>query len=200
MVGGQLHRVATEELEQQHRVGRCGGARRVAAAPRVRGGGRSDAAGQVVLPHALEGATVAHRVERVTRIAKPLQPAQTNARFQQECSSCHIAYAPGLLPAESWRKMMAGLDKHFGSDASLDAGDNKEITAFLVNNASNRWSAPTTPLRISESNWFKRKHDDHEINPAVWKNPKVKSPANCAACHPQAERGDFSERNITIPG
>jgi len=130
---------------------------------------------------------------------KPLQPAQTNAKFQQECSTCHIAYAPGLLPAESWRRMMAGLDKHFGSDASLDAGDNKEITDFLVNNASNRWRAPTAPLRITESAWFKHKHDDREINPEVWKNPLVKSPANCAACHVQAERGDFSERNIKMP-
>ena len=130
---------------------------------------------------------------------KPLEPAQTNAKFQQECSSCHIAYSPGLLPAESWRKVMVGLDKHFGSDASLDAKDNKEITAFLVNNASNRWSAPTAPLRISEAIWFKRKHDAHEINPAVWKNPQVKSPANCAACHPKAERGDYSERDIRIP-
>lgn len=130
---------------------------------------------------------------------KPLQPTKINPKFQQECSSCHIAYSPGLLPAESWRKMMSGLDKHFGSDASLDAQDNKEITAFLVNNASNRWSAPTAPLRISESIWFKRKHDAHEINPAVWKNPQVKSPANCAACHPGAERGDYNERDIKIP-
>ncbi|MDD5299790.1 MAG: diheme cytochrome c [Gallionella sp.] len=130
---------------------------------------------------------------------KPVQPAQINTKFQQECSSCHIAYAPGLLPAESWRKVMNGLDKHFGSDASLDAQDNKEITAFLVSNASNRWSASTSPLRISETAWFKRKHDGHEIDPAVWKNPKVKSPANCGACHPQAERGNFNERDIRIP-
>ncbi len=130
---------------------------------------------------------------------KPLQPAQTNAKFQQECSTCHIAYAPGLLPAESWRKVMSGLDKHFGSDASLDAQDSKEITAFLVSNAANRGSASTAPLRISESTWFKRKHDGHEINPAVWKNPQVKSPANCGACHPRAERGDFNERDIRIP-
>ena len=130
---------------------------------------------------------------------KPLQPAQVNAKFQQECSGCHIAYSPGLLSAESWRKMMAGLDKHFGSDASLDAEDGKEITAFLMNNASNRWSATTAPLRISESIWFKRKHDSHEVDPAVWKNPKVKSPANCAACHPRAEHGDYSERDIKIP-
>lgn len=130
---------------------------------------------------------------------KPLQPAQSNAKFQQECASCHIAYAPGFLPAESWRKIMAGLDKHFGTDASVDAQDNKEITAYLVNNASNRWSAPTAPLRITDSAWFKRKHDAHEISPGVWKRASVKSPANCGACHPQAERGRFNEHDIEIP-
>lgn len=126
-------------------------------------------------------------------------PAQTNTKFQQECSSCHIAYAPGLLPAESWRKVMAGLDKHFGSDASLDPQDNKEITNFLVKNSSSRWSAPTAPLRITESAWFKRQHDAHEINPAVWKRASVKSPANCGACHPRADRGNFNEHEIEIP-
>jgi len=130
---------------------------------------------------------------------KHAQPLQTNAKFQQECSTCHIAYAPRLLPAESWRKVMAGLDKHFGSDASITPQENKEITDFLVSNASNRWNAPTAPLRISETAWFKREHDSHEISPEVWKNPKVKSPANCAACHPDAERGDFNEHGIKIP-
>lgn len=130
---------------------------------------------------------------------KPLQPARLNALWQQECSSCHIAYAPGLLPTESWRKVMTGLDQHFGSDASLTAQENEEITDFLVRNASNRWSAPTAPLRITESAWFKRKHDGHEIAPSVWKKPQVKSPANCAACHTQAESGDFRERNIRMP-
>jgi hypothetical protein len=130
---------------------------------------------------------------------KPIRPGQTSTKFQQECSSCHIAYAPGLLPAESWRKIMAGLDRHFGTDASLDARDNKEITDFLASNASNRWSAATAPLRITESSWFRSKHDSHEISPEVWKSQQVKSPANCAACHRTAERGDFSERNIKMP-
>jgi len=130
---------------------------------------------------------------------KPLQPAQSNAKFQQECSSCHLAYAPGFLPAESWRKVMNGLDKHFGTDASVDTQDKQEITDFLVKNSSNRWSAPTSPLRITESAWFKSKHDTHEVPAAVWKYPQVKSPSNCAACHTQAERGSFSERDIKIP-
>ena len=130
---------------------------------------------------------------------KTLLSTRINAKFQQECSSCHIAYAPNLLPDESWRKIMSGLDKHFGSDASMDTQDNKEITAFLVSNASNRWSASTAPLRITESVWFKRKHDAREISPSVWKNPKVKTPSNCAACHRQANSGNFDEHDISIP-
>lgn len=130
---------------------------------------------------------------------KPLQPAQVNAKWRQECGACHIAFAPGLLPAKSWRKMMSGLDKHFGTDASLTAQENKEITDFLVKNASNRWSAPTSPLRITETRWFNREHDAKEVPNAVWKRPSVKSPANCQACHVDADKGDFSDKGIKIP-
>lgn len=137
--------------------------------------------------------------DRGSRRGKHAQPLQLNAKWQKECSTCHIAYPPSLLPAESWRKVMDGLDKHFGSDASLTVDENREITDFLVKNASTRMGAATGTLRITETAWFRRKHDSHEVPPAVWKNPQVKSAANCQACHTQAERGDFSERNIRMP-
>jgi len=128
---------------------------------------------------------------------KPVLPSQSNSLWKQECGSCHMAFAPGLLPAESWRKMMGGLDKHFGTDASLTAQENREITAFLVNNASNRWRAPSAPLRITETAWFQRKHD--ELAAAVWKRAAIKSPANCVACHSGADKGDFEEHRVRIP-
>lgn len=127
------------------------------------------------------------------------QHAQINVKWQQECSACHIAYPPGFLSAESWRKVMGGLDKHFGTDASLTQAEVKEITDFLVSNASSRWSPTTAPLRITETEGFKRQHNSREVPAAVWKHPKVKSPANCQACHTKAESGDFSERNIKMP-
>ena len=147
------------------------------------------------------GATAADKYggENRGKPLQPAQPAQLSAKWQQECASCHIAYAPGLLPAESWRKMMSGLDKHFGTDASLTAQEAKEITAFLVDNASNRWSAKSSPLRITESAWFKAKHDSKEIPPETWKRASVKSPANCQACHVDAAKADFSENRIKIP-
>jgi hypothetical protein len=130
---------------------------------------------------------------------RPVQPAQVNAKWQQECASCHLAFPPGLLPAESWRRLMGTLDKHFGVDASLAPADLAEISAFLTKNASNRWSAQTAPLRISDSAWFKSKHRAGEVPADVWKRASVKSTSNCLACHSGADKGDFNERNIRIP-
>ncbi len=125
--------------------------------------------------------------------------AVSNAKWLAECGACHFAYPPRMLPAESWRAIMSGLDKHFGSNASLDAESANEITAFLEKNAdTKKHEAAGKPLlRITETRWFKSEH--REVAARVWKNPKVKSPANCSACHSQAERGDFNERNVKIP-
>ena len=126
-------------------------------------------------------------------------PAVKNIAWQTECGSCHVAFPPRLLPAESWRAVMSGLDKHFGSDASLDPAAAKEIGAFLQKNAgSNRHTSSGKPvLRITETRWFVREHD--EVSDRTWKNPKVKSAANCAACHTEAESGNYSEHGIRIP-
>ena len=123
----------------------------------------------------------------------------SNAAWQAECGSCHVAFPPRLLPAASWRAMMSGLDKHFGTDASLEAPVAREIGAFLEKNAGARKQEPTAKplLRISETRWFVREHD--EVPQRVWKNPLVKSPANCAACHTQAESGKYGERDIRMP-
>jgi hypothetical protein len=129
-------------------------------------------------------------------------PAVKNALWQTECGSCHVAFPPRLLPAESWQAVMSGLDKHFGSDASLDAPSAREIGAFLDKNAgSNRHTTSGKQgqpiLRITETRWFVREHD--EVSDRTWNNPKVKSAANCAACHTEAESGNYSERSIRIP-
>lgn len=128
----------------------------------------------------------------------PLYTA-TNDTWKTECGSCHIAYPPGLLPRRSWRAIMSGLEKHFGTDASLDPATAAEITAFLEKNAgrdrSPRDSAPS--LRVTDTQWFRHEHD--EVPETVWKNPTVKTAANCIACHTRADVGDFSEQSIRMP-
>jgi hypothetical protein len=121
-----------------------------------------------------------------------------NPTVKAECGSCHIAYPPQLLPAQSWRALMSGLDKHFGADASLDPQTTATIAAFLEQNAGRKRSlSASSTLRISETRWFVHEHD--EVPASVWKSPKVKGPSNCTACHSNAEQGNFSERSVRIP-
>lgn len=120
--------------------------------------------------------------------------------YKQECASCHLAYPPGMLPAASWQRIMQNLPRHFGTDASLDAATGKQISSWLLANAGThrRVQASAPPEdRISKSAWFIRQHD--EVSASTWKRPSVKSPANCAACHTQAEQGDFNEHAVRIP-
>lgn len=140
----------------------------------------------------LAGAALAGEGERAPRV--PLAP-----KYQQECSACHVAYPPGLLPAASWRRVMDNLPRHYGADASLDAATAKELSAWLAANAGTYKRVREQPPedRITRSAWFVRKHD--EVPASTWKLPAVKSPANCSACHRQAEQGDFNERNVHIP-
>ena len=63
---------------------------------------------------------------------------------------------------------MAGLDDHFGDDASLDPDDAAEILDFLLANSAERstseasqkilWSLKSSPLRITDTPYWKLKH------------------------------------------
>jgi hypothetical protein len=107
------------------------------------------------------------------------------ADYRSECGSCHVAYPARLLPAASWRQLMASLDRHFGSDASLEARANEEIGRYLAANAGRRAPPPGAEPRITATRWFLKEHKG-EIPPA-------KNPADCIACHAGAEQGNYDD-------
>lgn len=130
--------------------------------------------------------------DRAARV--PLLPL-----YQQECGSCHTAYAPGLLPAASWQRLMGQLPRHFGSDASLDPAALKQLSGWLAQYAANgrRAQQPPPDDRITRSEWFVREH--RELPPEVWKRPSVGSASNCSACHSRTAEGRYSEHDVRIP-
>ncbi|MGE4280478.1 MAG: diheme cytochrome c [Magnetospirillum sp.] len=129
-------------------------------------------------------------------------PPVTDPLVKKECGSCHMAFQPGFLPARSWNKMMDGLADHFGEDASLPADKAAAIRAYLVNNAGDvagqgrarkamgRLSSADTPIRITDTPDFQRKH---RLPDWRWKDPKVVTKSNCPACHVEAERGLYED-------
>lgn len=122
-----------------------------------------------------------------------------NAKYQQECAACHVAYPPGLLPAASWQRIMGNLGKHFGTDASLDDATAREITAWLKANegSGKRGGEAAVQDRITLTSWFVRKHD--EVSASTWKRASIGSASNCAACHADAALGNFNEHQVRIP-
>lgn len=138
-----------------------------------------------------------------------LFPQSVDPKWRAECGSCHVAYPPALLPARSWRKMMAGLDRHFGEDASLDPVVTREITEYLAAHSAGKGelrggrkvarsiAEDSVPLRITETPWFRHQHD--EITADVWERTAVRSAANCGACHRDAARGVYAEDDTGIP-
>ncbi len=136
-------------------------------------------------------------------------PRLTNKAWQQECASCHIAYAPAFLPKASWQRLMGNLDNHFGENASLDPATRADILKFLETHAADAGTSQMgrrvmqgigvkdVPLRITETRWFVHKHD--EVSRTTWSRKSIGSAANCAACHRQAEQGMFDEDAVRIP-
>lgn len=128
-----------------------------------------------------------------------LLPGNMPAAYTQECAACHTAYPPGMLPARSWNRIMTGLDKHYGTDASLDEATVQQLSGWLkANSGTYKRVAEEPPQdRITRSAWFERKH--RKVDAVVWKHASVKSAANCAACHTGADKGDFNDNNLRLP-
>lgn len=128
-----------------------------------------------------------------------MMPSNVPKAYTQECAACHTAYAPALLPAQSWQRILSGLDKHYGTDASLDPATVKQLSSWLQANAgSGRRVADVPPEdRITRSAWFVRKH--REVDPSFWTHASIKSAANCAACHVGADKGNFDEDSVRLP-
>ena len=119
--------------------------------------------------------------------------------YIQECASCHTAYPPSMLPAASWRRVMSSLDRHYGSDASIEPAAAQQIGQWLNAHAGTYKRVAEEPPqdRITRSAWFGRKH--RKVEPAVWQLPSVKSAASCSACHTGADRGDYDDAGLRMP-
>jgi len=129
--------------------------------------------------------------------------------WREECSACHLAYHPSLLPARSWQRLLKEQDRHFGTDLLLDPARAAAILAFLQRNAAehspteaafkiNRSvSSGITPLRITETPYWISKHG--RLGAQVWSRPAVRSKTNCAACHVDALGGSFEDSAMRVP-
>jgi len=145
-------------------------------------------------------------IER-TKEVKPV----ANEHYQSECSDCHFAYQPGLLPEASWRKLLNvdALRDHFGDNAELDDETLAEVVKYAVENSADKsWhkrsrkiarsTKENAPTRISGVHYIKRAHQDIPEK-MIKGNNDVKSLSYCDKCHTQAIKGVFDADTVLIP-
>ena len=129
--------------------------------------------------------------------------------FVAECASCHTLYPPHLLPRESWITLMDTLDNHFGDDASLDDKTRLSIKAYLVKNSAESSTKESAfyilqslkkgdnVIAITQTPYWKARHQKIDNN--IFSSKKIKSKANCKACHTDIEKGLIEDMKIQIP-
>lgn len=139
-----------------------------------------------------------------TLFAPSLEPVDykaQNASFAHECAQCHTLYAPFMQTSDKHEKIMANLENHFGDDASIDDETNKQILEFLcqnsAENSSSKWAikfAKNDDIAITSSPFWQKAHEN--IDKEIFKREKIKSKANCSACHENIEKGLISKALI----
>lgn len=136
----------------------------------------------------------------------------TNQAWNDECSSCHYAYPPGLLPEGSWKNLFtpAALEKHFGENIEMKDALRQKLLSYALENAADHAVAKRsrkimaslggqTPDRISETPYIKRKHQEIPRK-LIQDNPQVKALSQCDTCHTDAKTGNLDDDTVVIPG
>lgn len=132
--------------------------------------------------------------------------------YNEECGSCHFAYQPGLLPEDSWKKLLdaKALEDHFGDNAELENDTRLHILNLLIEDSADKAARKRSkklmaslreeraPLRITQVPYIKRRHSDIPQK-LIKENPKVKSLSQCNKCHRRAEEGVFDDDTVMIP-
>lgn len=127
--------------------------------------------------------------------------------YAAECSACHVAYHPSLLPRASWNALLDGLDSHFGEDASLAPATVAHLRSWVLANAAEAYDTkpanllrrvdPAAPFTITATPFWRHVHAG--IPDSVFRARAVGAKGNCEACHADARSGRFYPGNIEIP-
>ena len=121
--------------------------------------------------------------------------------YTQQCSVCHAAYPPGMLPAGSWKKMLDEMPQHFTGQVMINLDTQNEISQWLQAHAGTFALVAEEPPqhRITLSVWWQKIHLNNKLPAAVWKKPSVSKGAACVACHQAAAKGEFDAKMVQVP-
>lgn len=108
--------------------------------------------------------------------------------YLENCSSCHIAVPPAVLPTQTWQRLLQD-PQHYG----VQLKPLVDPPRLIVWNYLRTFSRPVAkdekiPYRVNESRYFKALHPKVEL-------PRPVRIGSCVSCHPSAAEYNF--RSLT---
>ncbi|BAY27833.1 hypothetical protein NIES2100_76590 [Calothrix sp. NIES-2100] len=108
--------------------------------------------------------------------------------YLENCSTCHIALPPAVLPSQTWKNLLED-SQHYGAQLQpLIDPPRVLVWRYLQTFSRPQRKDEETAYRVNNSRYFKALH------------PKVKLPRpvqinSCVSCHPSA--GDYNFRRLS---
>jgi hypothetical protein len=105
--------------------------------------------------------------------------------YLENCSGCHIAIPPEVLPTETWKQLLEKPEDHYGQSLT----NLIRITQLLIWEYVSIFSRPLStnepvPLLIEQSRYFKALHPKVKFSEPV-------TTKTCVTCHPGVAQFDY---------
>jgi cytochrome b len=146
-----------------------------------------------------------HDVERREREEGAARTVLKSGLWHKECGSCHLAYAPSMLPIASWQRMLDEQEKHFGEDLGISAATSARLIEHAKATPAPSWGAwklassvpaGQAPLEVSGTPFWKAVHAS--LPETAFRPPLSAGKHECEACHRDAASGKFHPRMIQL--
>ncbi|MDJ0735787.1 MAG: cytochrome C [Nostocaceae cyanobacterium] len=130
----------------------------------------------------VQGATPASEIGTVDVVPAQYQLGQQ--LYLENCSTCHLALPPAVLPIQTWKNLLQD-SQHYGAQIKplVDPG-RILVWRYLSTFSRPQLKDERTPYRVDRSRYFKALHPQVKLPHPV----KINS---CVTCHPGAENYNF---------
>ncbi|MDH6055653.1 cytochrome C [Umezakia ovalisporum] len=133
-------------------------------------------------------ATSAHSTTPTSEIGTvdvvPVQYQLGKQLYLENCSSCHIALPPQVLPSQTWRNLLED-SQHYGVQIKpLIDPPRTLVWRYLSNFSRTQLKDEATPYRVNSSRYFQALHPQVDL-------PRPVKVSSCVSCHPSGKNGNF---------
>jgi hypothetical protein len=104
--------------------------------------------------------------------------------YIENCSKCHIALPPQVLPSQTWKNLLED-SQHYGVQIKPLVNPGKILVwRYILAFSRPQREDEDTPYRVDKSRLFKALHPKVEL-------PRPVQISGCVSCHPGADKYNF---------